>query len=547
MMNELHENLFKLLIELDTLCRENDIDYFLSGGTALGAIRNQCFLPWDDDIDLFITRENWKKLYELFSNNPDILPENRDLVCIENTKFYRNPIARYVDTSTTRIYPSQAVAGKTCGDQIEFFILDPIPNVEDGQEEHLKMMDVFFEVLSPYFVVSKFLTVEGFEEHKDLVFKYYDKIDKEGYSKVIRELYDKGFTYPAEKADTVRLRWGMRNGLYKKRWFEGKRYELLEGHEFPVAGELEHALRNDYGDTWMYIPESLGQVSHNFIIEDLDKPFKDFTDIYLRFIDQEAVVHDYETNKKNNVDLWPLRREIGLEKEKLIGILTRKELDVTIENNGYDVEELLKNREFDTLNKLFDKYYSIQLSHYSKRFNLMIEIDETLQKIAIANKIHQGQFYTGDTILNIIEKNKGLNEPLKELKEICEYCRKLSIAIFDNYDEETVRDLLNKIPQGYENLVDVFKATLWLKLKTASSTEDYESIINEGNEFLKLYPEDGELMSHIAEAYFKLGNIEKAKEFYDNAVHNTRNGFVWRKAKENVGIDRMAEEEIYVD
>ena len=285
MMNELHENLFKLLIELDTLCRENDIDYFLSGGTALGAIRNQCFLPWDDDIDLFITRENWKKLYELFSNNPDILPENRDLVCIENTKFYRNPIARYVDTSTTRIYPSQAVAGKTCGDQIEFFILDPIPNVEDGQDEHLKMMDVFFEVLSPYFVVSKFLTVEGFEEHKDLVFKYYDKIDKEGYSKVIRELYDKGFTYPAEKADTVRLRWGMRNGLYKKRWFEGKRYELLEGHEFPVAGELEHALRNDYGDTWMYIPESLGQVSHNFIIEDLDKPFKDFTDIYLRFID----------------------------------------------------------------------------------------------------------------------------------------------------------------------------------------------------------------------------------------------------------------------
>ena len=179
MMNELHENLFKLLIELDTLCRENDIDYFLSGGTALGAIRNQCFLPWDDDIDLFITRENWKKLYELFSNNPDILPENRDLVCIENTKFYRNPIARYVDTSTTRIYPSQAVAGKTCGDQIEFFILDPIPNVEDGQDEHLKMMDVFFEVLSPYFVVSKFLTVEGFEEHKDLVFKYYDKIDNE--------------------------------------------------------------------------------------------------------------------------------------------------------------------------------------------------------------------------------------------------------------------------------------------------------------------------------------------------------------------------------
>ena len=78
MMNELHENLFKLLIELDTLCRENDIDYFLSGGTALGAIRNQCFLPWDDDIDLFITRENWKKLY---ANKPI---DNNDKLIFKN-------------------------------------------------------------------------------------------------------------------------------------------------------------------------------------------------------------------------------------------------------------------------------------------------------------------------------------------------------------------------------------------------------------------------------------------------------------------------------
>ena len=79
-MNELHENLFKLLLELDDICNEYNIDYFLSGGTALGAIRNQCFLPWDDDIDLFITRDNWKKLYELISvgKSDHILDEATD-------------------------------------------------------------------------------------------------------------------------------------------------------------------------------------------------------------------------------------------------------------------------------------------------------------------------------------------------------------------------------------------------------------------------------------------------------------------------------------
>lgn len=546
-MNELHENLFKLLIELDDICNKYNIDYFLSGGTALGAVRNQCFLPWDDDIDLFITRDNWKKLYDLVSNNPDVLPENRDLVCIENTEFYRNPIIRYVDTSTTRIYASQAISAKTCGDQIEFFILDPIPNIDDGQKEHLKMMDVFFEVLSPYFIVSKFLTLEEFEEHQELVSSYYKKIDEEGFSKVIRELYDKGFTYPIEKTDTLRLRWGMRNGIYKTKFYSKKRYEILEGHKFPVAGEIEHALRIDYGDTWMYIPEGAKQVSHNFLIEDMDRPFKDFSDIYLRFINQEEIVHAYEMNKRNNLELWIPRTEIKLEKEKLNEIIVRKEMDILIKSNDYDLDELMKNRQFDILDKIFNNYYSIQLNQNCKKYNLMINIDDKLLKIAILNKIEQGQYYSADTILSIIEKNVELNEDLKELKEICEYCRNLSVAIYDEHDVNLVGELLNNIPQDYNNLIDVFRATLWFKLKTAKNDEDYEVIIKQGHDMLKYYPEDGEIMSHIAEAYFNLDNIEKAKEMYSIAVNNTRNGFVWRNAKEHVGIDRMAGEEIYVN
>ena len=105
---------------------------------------------------------------------------------------------------------------------------------------------------------------------------------------------------------------------------------------------------------------------------------------------------------------------------------------------------------------------------------------------------------------------------------------------------------MHDIPQDYSNLIDVFRATLWYKLKTAKSDEDYDEIINQGSEMLEYYPNDGELMSHIAEAYFNLNNMDKAKEFYEFAVNNTRNGFVWRKAKENVGIDRMAREEVYV-
>ena len=54
-MDQLQANLYKLLAELDEICKRNDVTYYLAGGTALGAIRGGGFLPWDDDIDLYLS------------------------------------------------------------------------------------------------------------------------------------------------------------------------------------------------------------------------------------------------------------------------------------------------------------------------------------------------------------------------------------------------------------------------------------------------------------------------------------------------------------
>lgn len=64
-MNELQQRLYGLLKEVDGICKRNDITYYLAGGAALGAIRGGGFLPWDDDIDLYITRKNWDRLVEV--------------------------------------------------------------------------------------------------------------------------------------------------------------------------------------------------------------------------------------------------------------------------------------------------------------------------------------------------------------------------------------------------------------------------------------------------------------------------------------------------
>ena len=122
-MNTVQENLFRLLTEIDGICKKYGIKYFLAGGTALGTVRNHCFLPWDDDIDLYITRDNWNKLRHIIETEENVFPEGRSLVYNENTKYYCNPIPRYVDNTTTAIYKSQALAGKACGQHIEFLII----------------------------------------------------------------------------------------------------------------------------------------------------------------------------------------------------------------------------------------------------------------------------------------------------------------------------------------------------------------------------------------------------------------------------------------
>lgn len=62
---QLREKLLETLIALDDFCREHGLRYYLSGGTLLGAVRHQGFIPWDDDIDVNMPRCDCEKLMEL--------------------------------------------------------------------------------------------------------------------------------------------------------------------------------------------------------------------------------------------------------------------------------------------------------------------------------------------------------------------------------------------------------------------------------------------------------------------------------------------------
>lgn len=64
---ELHEQLLIIMDDIDRVCRKHDIKYTLSDGTLLGAVRHKGFIPWDDDMDVRMTRSEFEKFKEVYA------------------------------------------------------------------------------------------------------------------------------------------------------------------------------------------------------------------------------------------------------------------------------------------------------------------------------------------------------------------------------------------------------------------------------------------------------------------------------------------------
>ncbi len=65
-VRNVQEKILETMKYIDKLCRENNIEYYIMGGTALGAVRHGGFIPWDDDLDIFMTPNEYQKFKAVF-------------------------------------------------------------------------------------------------------------------------------------------------------------------------------------------------------------------------------------------------------------------------------------------------------------------------------------------------------------------------------------------------------------------------------------------------------------------------------------------------
>lgn len=66
LLKQVHNDCLEIMIDIDKVCRENGIKYSLCGGSVIGAMLYQGFIPWDDDIDIMMTRKNYNKFLKIY-------------------------------------------------------------------------------------------------------------------------------------------------------------------------------------------------------------------------------------------------------------------------------------------------------------------------------------------------------------------------------------------------------------------------------------------------------------------------------------------------
>lgn len=69
-IEEIHERELTMMKIFINLCNENNLRYYMAGGTLLGAVRHKGFIPWDDDIDLLMPRPDYDRLQQIISSQP---------------------------------------------------------------------------------------------------------------------------------------------------------------------------------------------------------------------------------------------------------------------------------------------------------------------------------------------------------------------------------------------------------------------------------------------------------------------------------------------
>lgn len=258
----------EILEKIDKICCENNIQYSLYAGTLLGAGRHQGFIPWDDDLDICMSRENYERFLELWSQ---VKPEGYILQNKENTPGFTQSFTKIRKEHTTFLQYEWERGRYQTGIFIDIFPFDKMP-AKKLQRILFCWHVMQYQLYTREFVPEKSNSLVKFVS-KLLLGINSKKSRKAKREKLIKKItkYNRDKKLEAVSVATIDdLKITFQNDIfdeYTTIQFEDKKYMCVKA--------WKHFLECKFGNYMQLPPESERQWKHHPIILDFEKAYEE--------------------------------------------------------------------------------------------------------------------------------------------------------------------------------------------------------------------------------------------------------------------------------
>ena len=279
--------LLDLLLEFDRVCKKNGIKYMIDGGTLLGAVRHGGFIPWDDDIDVIMLREEYEKLNKIAPrefSSPYFWQTN------ETDPDHGKGYARLRNSSTTFMPSYDVLDGKHVfhhnqGIPLDVFVCDNVPDKANERTPFLKRIERLRRrawVLRrcghvPWSLRMLFRLPELARKMEYIV---RSALSEGNFSqRLVRQLDAEVRRYNGVVTENVShlvfcAAEGVRNCyIFPRKYIEDLTEIEFSGHKFPASKCWDEYLTGFYGNWRRHV---VGANCHGSVFIDLDKPYTEY-------------------------------------------------------------------------------------------------------------------------------------------------------------------------------------------------------------------------------------------------------------------------------
>ena len=257
-LEELKKIELNILIYIDQVCKNNNLRYYLCGGTLLGALRHKGFIPWDDDIDICMPRPDYDAFIEIIKRND----RKYKILNSEQENYYYN-FSKVIDSETILIeYNYQPIEG--LGVYVDVFPLEGMPMDEEEREKHFIALNKIRRRINSYALFRPKIRKNLLQYIKSVIL--YEKNKKVTISKFQKEYEQLTKQYHFDESEYVYASGGAygKKDIFRKDFFSGFTEVEFEGRRFWAPKECEAYLKQLYGD-YMQLPPVDKRVSnHNY-------------------------------------------------------------------------------------------------------------------------------------------------------------------------------------------------------------------------------------------------------------------------------------------